>query len=169
MRIIKLDSNNEVIEVKYLKENYVLGSNEFNLEVGELGQIMQSDESFIDFITPLEQVRSSKLIQINDKYNQTLSEGFNSTATGTPHTFGYGQSDREKFIQLAISVLSNIATFPVPIPTKDGEIVLHDQMQYQQLLGDISAFAWTMQVKLQTLTGQAKEATTVDKVNEVVW
>ena len=166
MRFITLSSENKVLSIR---NGISIVEGEIQSDIGELGQILQPDGTFIDAIPPLEQARPSKLAQINGLYNQSLADGFSSLATGTPYTFGYGQSDREKFTQLAISVLSNIATFPVPIPSKDGEIVIHEQAQYQQLIGDISVFAWTMQNKIQTLSSQVKVATTVEEVNAVVW
>ena len=115
MRFITVDTENKVTSIRTGK---TIVEGEMRSDTGDLGQIRQPDGSFIDAILPLEQVRISKLNQINDMYNQSLSEGFTSTATGTSHIFGYSQSDREKFMQLAISVLSGMATFPIPIPQR---------------------------------------------------
>lgn len=167
MRVIKI-INNSITEIKQVLDSYVLQTNEIQSDVGEIGQIMQSDGTFIDAIPPLEQVKLSKLTQINNAYNQKLNDGFTSSATGTPYTFGYGQMDREKFMQLTISVLSNIATFPIPIPAKNGTIVLHDQTQYNQILADINAFAWAQQNRLQQLSQQVQASFTVDEVNALV-
>jgi hypothetical protein len=118
--------------------------------------------------TALQNVQEGKIAQIKDLYNQHLEAGFTSSATGTAYIFGYGQTDREKFMQLAISVLSNVSTFPVPIPTKDGSIIMHTQAQYQQILADINTFAWGAQNKLHQYTDQVQACTTVDEVNAIV-
>lgn len=47
MRIITIDENNVVIEVKNVTDNYQLSKGEFNSEIGEIGQIFQPDGSFI--------------------------------------------------------------------------------------------------------------------------
>lgn len=165
MRFITLDSENKVVGIR---NGTTAVDGEIQSNTGELDQIMQLDGTFIDSISPLEQVKNSKLNEIGNAYNQKLSGGFISSATATAHTFGYGQSDREKFMQLAISVLSNIAVFPLPIPAKDGTLVLHDQTQYQQLVQDISAFGWYCQNKHYGYIEQARSAQSIDDVNAIV-
>lgn len=167
MRVIKV-LNNTITETKQVLDGYILQSNEIQSDTGELSQIMQPDGTFIDSVPPLEQAKNSKIAQVNDLYNQHLEAGFTSSATGTPYVFGYGQTDREKFMQLAISVLSNVATFPVPIPAKDGSNIMHDQTQYNQILIDINTFAWGAQNRLHELTAQVEACTTVDEVNAIV-
>lgn len=171
MRVIKI-IDNRVVEAKTVLNSYILKENEIQSDTGEIGQIMQSDGTFITPEPPtptLEDMKTLKIQEIQTEYGIGLKKGFSSSATGTEYVFAYGQSDREKFMQLAISVLSNMANFPVPIPSKDGEIVLHNQDQYQQLMADINAFGWTMQMKLSTLISQIKAATTVEEVNDLVW
>lgn len=116
----------------------------------------------------LSEAQTLKIAQINDLYNQKLDAGFTSSATGTPYVFGYSQTDREKFMQLAISVLSNIAAFPVPIPAKDGSIIMHNQAQYQQTLANINAFAWSMQNKLHQFSAQVQACASIDEVNAII-
>lgn len=48
MRVITLDANNKVIGIKSIGENYELDENELVSDIGELGQIMKSDGTFID-------------------------------------------------------------------------------------------------------------------------
>lgn len=47
MRVITLDGN-IVVSVKNVTDGYILGVNEFKSEVGEIGQILQQDGTFID-------------------------------------------------------------------------------------------------------------------------
>ncbi len=49
MRFIKLDENNKVISIRYGKS---IVEEEIQSDLGELGQIMQSDGTFIDDQTP---------------------------------------------------------------------------------------------------------------------
>lgn len=172
MRVITLDTNKVVIGVKNVGDTCVLGPNDIVTNLGEIGQIQQADGTFSAPVIPqptLEDVKVTKSAQLQEAYNNALAAGFNSSATGTVYTFGYGPTDREKFMQLTISVLSGVATFPVPIPAKDNTIVMHDQTQYQQLLADINKFAWEQQNKLHTLLAQVQAAQTVDEVNAITW
>lgn len=47
MRVIVLNNDKVVIEVKDVKKNHVLLNNEIHSEIGEMGQIMQEDGTFI--------------------------------------------------------------------------------------------------------------------------
>jgi|GEM_PF-2182506 len=118
-----------------------------------------------DFILTLQQVQQSKLKQIQDLYNQALVSGFTSSTTGTSYIFGYGQSDQMKFMKLMLSVNGGLTTFPVPIPAKDGTVVIHTQEQYNQLLLNINSFDWNMQNKLHDFINQVNASTTIDEVN----
>jgi len=53
MRIIALNENNRIMEVKSVLVGYTLQNGEIESELGELGQIMQSDGSFVDDTTPI--------------------------------------------------------------------------------------------------------------------
>lgn len=53
MRAITLDANKKVISVKTVGDTYVLETNDIETELGEIGQIQQSDGSFIDDPTPI--------------------------------------------------------------------------------------------------------------------
>ena len=53
MRVITLDTNKKVIEVKDVGETYKLETNDIASELGEMGQIQQADGSFLDDTTPI--------------------------------------------------------------------------------------------------------------------
>jgi len=53
MRIITLDSNNKIISIKNVGNSYVLETNDIETNLGEMGQVMQSDGSFLDDTTPI--------------------------------------------------------------------------------------------------------------------
>lgn len=48
MRIITLNENNKIVGVKKVGDNCILSFNDLISEVGEMGQIMQPDGTFID-------------------------------------------------------------------------------------------------------------------------
>jgi hypothetical protein len=58
MRVITLDEDNNVISVKTVGNNYVLGTNDIETNLGEVGQIQQADGSFTNpepvFVEPVE-------------------------------------------------------------------------------------------------------------------
>lgn len=119
-------------------------------------------------VLTLEEVRALKISEIQMAYNQCLTNGFSSSAIGEEHIFAYGQTDREKFMQLAISVLSEVAIFPVPIPAKNGTLVFHTFEQYKLLISDISTFAWNCQNLHYVLIEQARHAESVEELNNIV-
>lgn len=48
MRVITLDINNTIVGVKDVGNSYTLQSNEVESHIGELGQIMKQDGSFVN-------------------------------------------------------------------------------------------------------------------------
>lgn len=114
------------------------------------------------------QVQQAKISQINDLYAQKLTQGFISSATGTPHIFGYGTSDQMKFMRLAIGIMSGVKQFPVDIPAKDNVIVWHDQSQYQVLMQDIAIFDTTQNTIQHQFIDAVNACTTIEEVNGIV-
>lgn len=53
MRIITLDINKKIIGVAEVGDAYILNVNDIATDLGEMGQIQQTDGSFIDDITPI--------------------------------------------------------------------------------------------------------------------
>lgn len=47
MRVITLDTNKKVISIKNVLDNYILQVDEIKSDIGEIGQIQQTDGSFI--------------------------------------------------------------------------------------------------------------------------
>lgn len=169
MRVIKL-IDNKITETKNVLDNYVLRANEIQSETGELGQIRQPDGTFIDGVPPLDQAKASKIAELNDFYNQTLAEGFTSSANGTPITYGFAVEDQTNMSQQLNIVNASIATYPIYWGAKDGEtIVVFDEVQFKQLCKDASDFKWSQIAKLRQLMAQVKVATTVEAVNAIVW
>jgi len=118
-------------------------------------------------VDKLPEVKVAKIARITDLYNQKLSLGFISSATGTDYTFGYGATDQMKFMQLAILVLSGKAIFSVNIPAKDNTVVSHTQEQYNQLLIDIAVFAQAQNDKLHDYINVVNACRSINEVNTI--
>lgn len=120
----------------------------------------------------LNNVKQFKISQMKDIYNQKLTSSFSSLATGTVHEFAYDDKSQKKFMKLAIDISDGITIFPVPIPDKDGNVVMHDQIQYQQLRKDISAFEWDLESRLVELVnpiGLIMNCKTIYDINNINW
>lgn len=70
MRVIKIDSNNKIVEVKEMLPHYKLQENEQMSEVGKLGQVKQPDGSFVDDTTVTHQPH----IPTNTEIAQMISD-----------------------------------------------------------------------------------------------
>jgi len=105
--------------------------------------------------------------QIVDNYNIRLLNGFSSNATGNLYIFGYGQSDQMKFMQLIIDVFNGNVVFPIYVPALDNTLVVHNLEQYQQLIKDISAFAWSAQTKLHELQGEVNACNSIEEIDAI--
>lgn len=75
MRVIKI-VDKKVSEVKQVLGGYILASNEMESEIGELGQIMQQDGTFID--APMEQITPQPTLE--EMAEETLLETKYQTA-----------------------------------------------------------------------------------------
>jgi len=116
----------------------------------------------------LDEHKAWKKTKINDSYNNHLSQGFRSSATGIEYTFTYGTNDQLKFLQLDADVKNGNAPMPIPIPANEG-VIPHTLEQYQQLLKDISVFAWGAQMKLHQLFGMVDACTAIDQIDTYKW
>jgi hypothetical protein len=117
----------------------------------------------------LPDVQAAKIAEIETAYDNALSAGFTSSATGTPLEYDYRPSDRADFQKFTLTVALGVATFPVPIGLKDNSVVNHTQEQYLQLLRDIQALEWSLKERKRQLVAQVLAATTVEQVNAISW
>lgn len=117
----------------------------------------------------LQVTKQKKINEIYELYNQKLTEGFKSSANGIELDFGYAQTDRDKFIQLALKILlKGVSAFPVTVHPKDGSSVSLDQSQYTQLVDDIDAFANPLDLKQHDYIVQVNNCENNDDVNKIV-
>ena len=112
----------------------------------------------------LKHAQAIRIAQLGDTYNEKLTEGFNSSATGIQYHFGYNEFDQKKFIKVSLMTTKNKISFPVVIPDINGVPVLHTAEQYDALENDISIFEWVLQNKLEVLTIEVKALTIVEDV-----
>lgn len=117
----------------------------------------------------LVEVQAAKIAEINSAYQNALSAGFTSSATGAPLEYDYTPDDRADFQKFTLTMALGIATFPVPVGLKDNSVVSHTQEQFMILLQDIQAFEWGLKEQKRTKVGQVKESTTVDQINGIHW
>jgi hypothetical protein len=117
----------------------------------------------------LSDIQAAKIAEINNAYQDALSAGFISSATGTPLEYDYTPEDRADFQKFTLTMALGIAQFPIPIGLKDNTVVNHTQEQYLQLLQDIQAFEWGLKERKRALVAQVMAATTVEQVNAVRW
>jgi len=171
MKVITLDSNKKIISVKNVGDAYVLGIGDLVSDLGEMGQIQQVDGSFITPMPPapsLLDTQTSKIAQIQDLYNQALSVGFTSSATGEPIQFAYGISDQNKFLKLLVTITAGMVTYPVTVYAKNTTTYSLTQQQVMQLYKDVSTFEMGLEATLHTFINQVQACTTVDQVNAIV-
>lgn len=136
--------------------------------------VFRGISDFSQFIFELNDLKEIKVAEMQDLYNQSLTAGFTSNATGEPHQFAYEQKDQDKFLKLALMVAKGKIAFPYPVPDKNGMPVYHTAEQYELLEDDIQNHEQTLQTKLVMLTapapiGAVMNATTVEEVNAIVW
>lgn len=116
----------------------------------------------------LNDVKQAKLAEVNSVYNQALTAGFTSSASGIALVYGYSATDQAKFMQDALDVLLEPTTaFPVTVHPKDGSTVTLDQTQYTQLVADIKAFFKPLDAQQHNFITQVNACTTIDQVNAI--
>ncbi|MDP4158146.1 MAG: hypothetical protein Q8911_00070 [Bacillota bacterium] len=150
-QIIDGNANKSLIEEDNIADGNFLVFSDQVIEGGDLGV-----------------VKSLKISQINNLYNQKLAEGFTSSAGGTVESFGYTQSDQINFMNAALKVLLKGTTaFPINIYQKNGAAVTLDQAQYSQLVDDIAGFFEPLKEKQHDYITQVNACTTIDAVNAI--
>jgi hypothetical protein len=145
---------------------------EMQSDVGELGQILQADGTFITPAPPpptLDDVKNAKIAELT-AVNNSASASFTSTALGTSHTY---LSDAD-----AMSKFNAEYTF-VNGPDWDGQPILwftieeggveHTKDQFNQVWLDGRNHVATNFNKWDSLVKQVKACTTIDEVNSIVW
>jgi hypothetical protein len=121
------------------------------------------------FGATLEDIKNVKIAQLRDFFQQTLNAGFQSSADGTPRTYGFSPTDQANMSHAANVIALGIAVYPIPYADITGAVVELNEAQFKQLVIDAQNFNLTQVNKLRSLIAQVKQATTVDEVNAVQW
>jgi hypothetical protein len=126
----------------------------------------------------LDTVKTDQALKINQTCLAAIVAGFTSSALGTPHTYPSKMEDQQN---LAANVLSSTLpngqatgwTTPQICATQDPIPVWayldHDVAQIQQVGEDGKASILSYRVHNQTLQNQIIQATTVAKVEAILW
>jgi hypothetical protein len=118
----------------------------------------------------LEQAKQQKATEISVAYDRALAQGFTSSATGTPVTYGWRDIDQLHLQQVQYAIDKGIDTFPIQYADVDGrEVIINDQATLTQLEMDAKTFAWNLVKQKRALIAQVMAATTIDEVNAIQW
>ncbi|UWG96771.1 hypothetical protein LPY66_18120 [Dehalobacter sp. DCM] len=169
MRYIILDSANKVIATR---EGPSIAEGEIQSDIGELGQVMQSDGTFITPEPPpltFDELKQMKVQEMQLAYQTELTSGFVSNASGESLLYGYNQSDQFNFTKQLNAVNAGIAFYPIMWGTKNSQIVSLNESQYKQLCSDANAFEWGLIGKIRTLAGRVMTATTIQELEGITW
>jgi len=126
--------------------------------------------SFKDFRT-LEEIKTSKISEINGKCKQEIEAGFVSSTLGSEHIY---QSEPVDQINLmGVVIAGEDCPFKCGIKDDGGNIVWsykqHTIAQLKQVLADGKAHKLALLEKANTLKMQVASAKTVSDVTKVVW
>ena len=126
--------------------------------------------SFKDFRT-LEEIKTSKISEINGKCKQEIVSGFASSALGSEYIY---QSEPVDQINLmGVVLVGQDSLFKCGVKDDKGNIIWsykqHTIAQLQQVLQDGKVHKQGLLQKANTLKTQVANATTVKDVEAIVW
>ena len=137
--------------------------------------IVDSVLSFKDFRT-LDELKLSKISEINNACSKQIISGFTSTAldTATPTTYHY-QSEQTDQLNL-IGLVSGGVDDVLKCSKDDGNgnpttwnYELHTIAQLTQVLNDGKAYKISLLTKAANLKAQVEAAATQDELDAIVW
>lgn len=118
----------------------------------------------------LADVQNIKKVQLNDLYQQTLSQGFNVTIGTQQYTFGWTTDDKANMNAVQTALDKGFATFPLTYAdVKGNPVTIPDQTTLNTIEATASKFAFAQHQQILNLFGQVNSATTNDVVNAVQW
>jgi hypothetical protein len=115
----------------------------------------------------LTDVQNSKLAQNLFLYNQALTKGFSSNASGSTLNYNYSADSQTLFMKLILGVTANIITFPYPINDDTGKSFSYSQAQIGQLIKDLTAFESNLQAKKVAYESQIRACASIAAVNDI--
>lgn len=140
--------------------------------VKKLGLTEISEAQFNELIAPkIDDVKLSKIGEINTACEKEIVAGFKSDALGTSHNYQSEQIDQLNLIGVVTAGQDDY--FKCGVEDADGNVVwnyeMHTIAQLQKVLQDGKAIAQGLLQKANTLKAQVANATTIDEVNAIQW
>ena len=132
------------------------------------GQPVEQSESTLPPV-PLATSQQAKIAEITSAYNQALTSGFISSASGVAVQFAYAEINQTKFSKLLAADTKGWLTYPVTVYAADTSAISLTQPQLEKLFQDIFTFELINETKLHTLIGQINTSTTPDQVAAIAW
>lgn len=176
MRVIGLDSNKTVVEVKNVLDNYLLQNNELISDIGEIGQVQQPDGGFITPIPPmptLQDTKNSKILEMTQAYETDIYGIFTSTAFDgkTEETYSCSATDQVRIngeVTTALAVLAGYSTEKISWKNVNQFECVEWHPKNMVTLGtDLHAFVTDRTNYIEALTAYINSLTTIDDVNKV--
>lgn len=166
MRYIRLNEENKIISIR---EGASIVEGEIQSNIGELGQIMQSDGTFTEPIKAIEEVKNDKIFELQQSYYAWFTT-FQSSALGSLKTYPIDEEAQKNFNDYQNRLIADPNKDSFFFKTvEDGTLVNHTRAQFLQVLEDAEIFKVNQTIKLNDLVKQVNASTTKEEVEAIVW
>ena len=166
-RFIVLDSNNKITSVR---NGASIVDGEIESDVGEIGQIMQLDGSFIDAPMDFESVKQRKIDDLDKAYNNEILGGFYSSVKNGTRLYGLGYDDQinmealKNNVSLGLITEGTLEYYAKGLPCEAWSNT-EFMMLYQQAMTFKTDRIKTCKVK----KALAEVATTISELEVITW
>jgi PKD repeat protein len=118
----------------------------------------------------LASVQATKKQLITDAYNNALSAGFTSNASGTAIQYPYNTQAEQTFDELYLALMSNQVKYPQNVyDINDNAVAFTNSTQLTQLYTDIFTFKAGLNTKMHTYLSQIDTCTDAASVQAINW
>lgn len=119
----------------------------------------------------LTQAQAMQKQLLEQGYQQTLADGFISSANGTSATYPYRPvPDQLNYNKIATNILLGKQTYPFTLSDVSGNPqVISSQAEYEQFAADAGNFDWAQTNQLESLSQQVDATTSVAESNDIQW
>jgi hypothetical protein len=115
-------------------------------------------------------VQDSQKQLITDAYNNALSTGFTSSASGTATQYPYNPTAEQTFDELYLALMSNKVNYPCNVyDINDNAVAFANSTQLTQIFTDIFTFKAGLNTKMHGYLSQIDACTDVASVQAIVW
>jgi hypothetical protein len=170
----QIDANNVVIGISQLSgevtADHMIPIDSYDLSL--IGKVRQADGTFVKPEPPaptLEDIKKSKLAELQAARDAAIYTSFQSSALGSPKTYNYNREAYENFRGEAILLNLDPTIDTVLWATVEDGFVTHTRAQFVQVLKDGAAHEKNVKMKYYQLEAQVNAATTIDEVNAITW